>query len=466
MKQLQIADNYGDHEFGWQKKYGPFYRVKGCFGEDRLVAADPQALSHILNNPSFMHPPTFTKMIHLLFGAESVLGAEGEEHRRLRAAMSPGFSGQSGRAFLPVFVDVAKKMVQECENMCSEAGIGLPINTVQNPDHPLVRLNLLGSIVTLTVHLHSFARNQRIFHHPYPAFVLRRAFHIPIGPLAVIHKFQTLPKQFMDEKAQDFEKDEDKFDLLNMILFGSGPEKAGVTQNQLLQQIPGFLVGGQDTSVGVLIPNSNRICGKRYSPTREAYENMPLLNALLKTSMRRFTNMYPQDVPGHPITRAVRRRGLCPLPLPSEIVMSTGKRIRELPVRKGQFIFIAVAAYQRYPHPFILMSPELTFTRLESLWGPDAHEFKPSRWLEGEPCTGQALGPYAHLMAFPGGYRVFAGWHFAVLEMQVILSELVAKFSVSLPEDSIVRARVADSQFPVDGEGQKGLWLSVERVNY
>jgi hypothetical protein len=36
---------------------------------------------------------------------------------------------------------------------------------------------------------------------------------------------------------------------------------------------------------------------------------------------------------------------------------------------------------------------------MEALWGSDAEQFKPSRWLEGNPCKGKALGPYAHLLA-------------------------------------------------------------------
>jgi hypothetical protein len=52
----------------------------------------------------------------------------------------------------------------------------------------------------------------------------------------------------------------------------------------------------------------------------------------------------------------------------------------------------------------------------------------------------------------------------SILEMQVILTELLAKFSFSLPEDSVVRARFAGTQFPVDNEGVKSLWLFVERL--
>jgi hypothetical protein len=39
--------------------------------------------------------------------------------------------------------------------------------------------------------------------------------------------------------------------------------------------------------------------------------------------------------------------------------------------------------------------------RLESCWGQDAHEFKPSRWLDGMAYKGEAVGPYANLSVHP-----------------------------------------------------------------
>jgi hypothetical protein len=48
--------------------------------------------------------------------------------------------------------------------------------------------------------------------------------------------------------------------------------------------------------------------------------------------------------------------------------------------------------------------------------------------------------------------------------MQVILTELLAKFSFSLPKDDLVRARFSGTLFPVDCEGVKGVRLSVERL--
>jgi hypothetical protein len=35
--------------------------------------------------------------------------------------------------------------------------------------------------------------------------------------------------------------------------------------------------------------------------------------------------------------------------------------------------------------------------RLHSRWGDDADTFNPSRWLDGTPYQGDAVGPYANL---------------------------------------------------------------------
>lgn len=41
------------------------------------------------------------------------------------------------------------------------------------------------------------------------------------------------------------------------------------------------------------------------------------------------------------------------------------------------------------------------YHRVTTIWGPDAREFRPSRWFEDEPCKGQALGPHASLYVYP-----------------------------------------------------------------
>ncbi|KAJ7767775.1 cytochrome P450 [Mycena metata] len=173
------------------------------------------------------------------------------------------------------------------------------------------------------------------------------------------------------------------------------------------------------------------------------YDSMPLLNAFIKETLRFY--------PAAPYLERVAGEDLV-IPLESEITMTSGERISHLPVKKGQFIAVAIAAYQRR-------------VRLEALWGADADQFKPSRWLEDDPCKGKALGPYAHLASFSGGYRVCAGWRFALSEMQIILAELVLNFSFALSKNDPVRPLYAGILVPITEKGVKGLPLFIERIS-
>ncbi|KAJ7447255.1 cytochrome P450 [Mycena latifolia] len=481
MLQLVFPSVYGEHEFEWQKTYGPVYRIKGIFGEDRLMISDPVALKHIINNRSFIRAPSQLQMGKLVFGERSVYCAEGEDHRRLRAALSPGFSSSVVRSFLPIFSDVAQRIVQEWGNLCSsqtpalvnvcdmldhatldiisEAALGSPLNTVANPKHPLAQSHLHVLSTALSRSTKDIFGDALL---PYiPTLILRGATHLPTPAFRALQSFRSVTDQMgstlMQEKiaAQEMGVNQDN-DMLSILIKGlSGQRKTKVTPNELAEQIRVILLGGQDTSADALAwclyelakdPDYQRRLRAEIDASRSGsggqqidYDAMPLLNAFLKETLR----VYPAG----PYLERVAGEDLV-IPLADEITLTSGERISHLPVQKGQFIAVAIASYQR----------------LEAVWGPDADQFRPSRWLDGDPCTGQALGPYAHLLTFVGGHRVCAGWRFAVLEMQVILAELVANFSFAQSKDDPVRSVYAGILVPITKDGVKGLPLFVERI--
>jgi hypothetical protein len=87
------------------------------------------------------------------------------------------------------------------------------------------------------------------------------------------------------------------------------------------------------------------------------------------------------------------------IPLSDGITTSKGELISHLPVRKGQIVNLGIASYQRFVGSRGCRghSVFVHIRRLESRWGDDAHEFKPSRWLDGGAVKGEAVGPYANL---------------------------------------------------------------------
>ncbi|KAK7063641.1 PAH-inducible cytochrome P450 monooxygenase [Favolaschia claudopus] len=483
MLQLVFPRIYGEFEFDWQKKYGTVYRIKGVFGENLLIVSDPTAIQHIMNNHSFIRAPIQWRKGELIFGRRSVYCAEGDNHKRIRAALSPGFAPTVVRGFVPIFIDAVTRIVREWEKACSvpgpqgavnvchlldhatldvisEAALGLPLNTVAEPSHPLAR-----------THLHvlksGFDRSKSDLLSdtflPYiPTFLSRALLRAPTGPLKALAGFRSVTddmsaKIIGSTKHQNEVEDSGK-DVLSILIQGlAAQSKKALTPEELAEQIRVILLAGQDTSADALAwclyelakdPNYQTQLRSEielyHSRSVSAggpmeYDTMPLLNAFLKEILRFY--------PAGPYLERVAAEDLM-IPLSSEVTMTSGKRISQLQVRKGQYVAVAIASFQR----------------LESLWGADAGRFRASRWLEGDPCGGNALGPYAHLMTFSGGYRVCAGWRFALLEMQVFLAELVRHFSFALPEDDVVRPLYAGVLVPITKGEVKGLPLLIERV--
>uniref|UniRef100_M4C055 Uncharacterized protein n=1 Tax=Hyaloperonospora arabidopsidis (strain Emoy2) TaxID=559515 RepID=M4C055_HYAAE len=65
--------------------------------------------------------------------------------------------------------------------------------------------------------------------------------------------------------------------------------------------------------------------------------------------------------------------------------------------------------------------------RRTEVWGPDAKEFKPERFIDPETGKLRHL-PAAKLNAFSGGQRACVGKALAMLEMKIVIATLVARF--------------------------------------
>ncbi|KAF7347263.1 PAH-inducible cytochrome P450 monooxygenase [Mycena venus] len=476
MLQWVFPSIYGEFEFAWQKQFGTVYRIKGMFGANLIMVSDAVAVQHVINSHSFIRAPTQVQKGKLIFGERSVYCAEGDTHRRFRSALSPGFAPAVVRSFSPIFSDAAQRIVQEWDRLCSSGSPAL-VNVCDLLDHATLDIISEGAyrLIQLRIqkhplaqtHLHvlsaGFNRSQAdLFADallPYiPTFILRGALRLPTAAFRALVNFRSVTdamstkiiRSKADEKTTDHALDND------VLIKGlSGQRKEKLTASELAEQVRIILLGGQDTSADALawclyeLAKDPAYQGKlreeielhrRSGDGQMEYDSMPLLNAFIKEALRFY--------PAAPYLERVAGEDLV-IPLASEITTTSGERISHLPVKKGQFIAVAIASYQR----------------LEAVWGDDADQFKPSRWLEGDPCKGKALGPYAHLMSFSGGYRVCAGWRFAVLEMQIILAELVLNFSFALSKNDPVRPLYAGILVPITEKGVKGLPLFIERIS-
>ncbi|KAJ7865050.1 cytochrome P450 [Mycena olivaceomarginata] len=473
LRQLLLSPVYGEHEFKWLNFYGSVYSLRGCFGEDRLMVADPRALQYILNSPYFYRPPISDNMAILLFGDNSVLTARGNQHRRLRAALNPGFTPATVRSYHPMFKKVAEMICDQFDNfgtttadVCSvlspatldaisEAILGRPTEDLGDE---FVANNI--EIVKLTasqseMHILADAIGSR-----FPAWVWRAGIYLPTAAFAVARREKILAKKVgeriirenRDAAAQGLERGNDFFSVL--VNPDTADKTNKLTDQDIVAQTAIILIAGQETTANALAfgllelarhPDfQDKLRAEIYAnlaaiATNLAYENMPLLNAFLKETLRLYPALPLAD-------RVVLEDAV--IPLGESVVTLEGERINQIAVRKGQVLTLGIASYQR----------------LASRWGKNPHEFNPSRWLDGDTYQGDAVGPYANLLSFSGGPRTCLGWRFAILEMQVIICELVGKFSFTEPDDQPVQPRVMTALLPIVTSGERALPLRISRI--
>lgn len=170
--------------------------------------------------------------------------------------------------------------------------------------------------------------------------------------------------------------------------------------------------------------------------TANDYETMPYLVAVTKEFLR----IHPSALE---IVRAPIQDDILPLTKP--IIGTSGRVYTELPIPKGTAVYISAIGYNSNP----------------DLWGPDAYEFRPERWLEMKEQVESPVGVYGNLSTFSGGTKSCLGWRFAVIEIQTFLVTLIRKFDVSLADHQpqIRRAKSGVMVPLVLGEEHKGVQL-------
>ncbi|KAJ2922915.1 hypothetical protein H1R20_g14187, partial [Candolleomyces eurysporus] len=160
---------------------------------------------------------------------------------------------------------------------------------------------------------------------------------------------------------------------------------------------------------------------------------LPLLDAVCRETLR----LHP-PVPF--VVREAMKDGVIPLSTP--ITTTDGKELNEVIVPRGTATLISIWACNRNP----------------AVWGPDAKEWKPDRWLSPLPesvVDAHIPGVYSHLMTFIGGSRSCIGFKFSQLEMKVILSLLLESFQFAPTDKKVFWQLNGVVQPSLDKDGAK-----------
>ncbi|KAG7391230.1 hypothetical protein PHYPSEUDO_005591 [Phytophthora pseudosyringae] len=95
--------------------------------------------------------------------------------------------------------------------------------------------------------------------------------------------------------------------------------------------------------------------------------------------------------------------------------------------------------------------PTFAVARLESIWGADAAEFKPGRWIDPETGSLRVISPFKFLV-FLAGPRSCLGAKLAMLELKVALATILSKFHLRVLRDPFEIGYDASISLPVKGD--------------
>jgi cytochrome P450 len=294
------------------------------------------------------------------------------------------------------------------------AGMGQAFNAIPDPNNTLYKKykSMFGESparlrkVRLVLFILSAAK---LYFRWYPSEYNRKLFD---GSKYV----RNFSRQIIQEKKEKMAKSEHvTTDIISVAL-----ESGCFTDEDLVDQVMTFLAAGHETTATALQWSAYALCmnpdiQKRLSEeirsslprisdpntptiTASQIDSLPYLNAFCNEVLRYYP---PVRIT---VRQAARDTSLCDTFIP-----------------KGTYISIAPQA----------------LNRSTELWGPDANEFNPERWLKpGKAHNGGAENNYAFL-TFLHGPRSCIGSTFAKGELACLVAALVNKFDIELEDPNM-----------------------------
>ncbi|KAF5346787.1 hypothetical protein D9758_015732 [Tetrapyrgos nigripes] len=470
------------------KEYGQIARIDGFMGDKQLLIFDPKAMHHVLVKDATMYEGTSVTDNALIIG-KGLSGITGNAHRKQRKALNPVFSIAHMRDMVPIFWEVVDKL---------ESGLSAKFTNDRSSSQPQ-EIEMLSWMSRTALELigqaglgYSFDNlSAEAEAHPYPGII--KQLHITGGRMWFVRNYVLqwalkigtpsfrrrvldmipwkdghhmrdmsdysweMSKQIYDGKkkalaegdeavAQQVGKGKDIMGILMRLNTEEEHDSENkLDEDEVVGQMAILVFAAMDTTSGALarilyllaahpeVQDKLRreILEVRSENKHISYDqlvsDLPYLDAICRETLRLFPPL------PHVFRYALQDTVL---PLSTPITGNDGTPITELHVPKDTRIMISILNSNRNP----------------AIWGPDALEWKPERWLSplpNEVVEAHIPGVYSHLygaffslmltiwrlnilafrMTFNAGRRSCIGFKFSQLEM--ILSMLVAEFEFS-----------------------------------
>ncbi|KAM5537055.1 hypothetical protein V8D89_009201 [Ganoderma adspersum] len=471
-----------------RRKYpGRVTLLHGLLGARMLRVSDVKAMHHIFIKDQDVYEEPVGGL-RLLLGP-GLLGVLGEQHKRQRKMLNPVFSVKHLREMTPLFYQVIHRtrdaiMQRVRAGAASNDGVELDMLSWSGRTtlEVLGQAGLGHSFDPLTDdQADDFATAVKEFFPQLVRSVLFRVFMphaaklgpaafrrwvVERTPLDYVQQMRRITDTMHDRSVKIFnekkallEKGDDALkhqigegrDIMSILLRAnmSASENDKLPDDELIGQVSTLILAGMDTTANSLarvlqlLADRPEVQDKLRQEILQAVEaegdgdmldynkamELPYLEAVCRETLRVY--------PGVNILFRNTTRDII-LPLSEPIRLRDGTLVDAIPIPKGTRVLPDVGASNVDP----------------ALWGPDAHEWRPERWLEPLPEAVEEAhipGVYSHLMTFIGGNKACIGFKFAQVEMKTVLLVLLQHFKFK-PTGKKIVWNFAAVQYPSVGE--------------
>ncbi|KAJ5941769.1 cytochrome P450 monooxygenase [Penicillium verrucosum] len=423
---------------------------------ERVFPTSTAALREILVNKAydFAKPRTIQQFLYPIVG-HGLLLAEGEEHKVQRKSLMPAFSYRHIKDLYPIFWAKSSEMVKRIEQDLQHRGPAED-NTIQVSNWVgRAALDIIG-VAGMDQDFDSL-RNpsgklnksyHKVFTMPSFGTKMLLLLGIIIGDITWVQKLPTkrnndiqdgrqtirdVARQMIREKRENLKNtgSQTSVDIISVAIAGDST----FDEEKLVDQLMTFLAAGHETTASAMQWAVYTLSNKPEIQTRLREEIRANLPSIFVESPEQIDAVTIDNLPYlHAVCNEILRFHPS-VPNTNRVALKDTTLVGK-PIPKGTTIVLA---------------PEV-INKLEGLWGPDAAEFNPDRFMgPGMANTGGATSNYA-LLTFLHGPRRCIGHGFAKGELACLLAATVGRFKFELKyPDAKLEVREGATHAPKDG---------------
>lgn len=496
MKQF-FAPNSWDWHAKNSEIYGRVMRLWGPLGSKMVYISDPLALHYILVKEAYSYeePRWLLETLRITLG-NGLLSVTGDHHKKQRKLLTPVFSTKHMKLMIPMFYDIGHKVraaiskqvadgPQEVDmllwvsrtalELVGVAGLGYSFESFEENAKPSAYTKAVKALQPILTELSVYQRLLHLTRGLLPDWIKRRVVEmIPSRRLKkmteIVDVMDSTSTQVYREKLRALDAGDEATvqqigegrDIISILIKANreaAPEDR-LPEDEVLGQMSTLISAAFDTTSSALariihlLSHHQDVQDRLRAEISEAMHNgdisfedlvnLPYLEAVCRETLRLYS-------PAPHLSRESLQDGVIPLSTP--ITSTDGKEMNAIHVPKGTNIILSLMGCNRD----------------KLIWGDDALEWKPDRWLKPLPesvLAARIPGVYANLMTFSAGGRSCIGFKFSQLEMKVVMALFMQTFVFEPAENKEIEFNMAGVIWSkvVGGPGKPELPVKVSLV--